>query len=164
MINDRFRPVDDFLFDRVYQPIADRAAEFDVKTRHLTAACEISCAFLFYVYVGHPFSSPSWSWLDLIPPTIFLSFAFSRLTGLLHTSDLRVFCEIRLLFIWFGSIMVLIPPLSIPFTLLHFVFICALYFAACQDKPPKRRRWQEIKTTLAKLAWIPPEAQPESVP
>jgi hypothetical protein len=33
--------------------------------------------------------------------------------------------------------------------------ISALYFIACQDKPPKRRWWKELKKAIDSLVWMP---------
>lgn len=133
--------IDDFLFDRIYQPIVDLAAPLDVKARHLAASSELFAGAMSFVL--HPKSLP-------IVPVLCVAKAYFLLY--LHLPNGRgEYSRHR----YFMLLMCLAFALVPPELLFAAGLVSAMYFCECNDKPPKRRWWKELKRAIESLAWMP---------
>lgn len=139
----RLAAIDDFLLDRVYQPVVDFAAQFDIKTRHLSAASYLMAGAVAYMSGHH---------LLLFPCAVLASVTlFSRMPNSFFRESAvngRIFNLVLTVFLS------LVPP-SLAMSAVCCALDAALYFRACHDKPPKRRWWKELKRALEALAWMP---------
>lgn len=144
-VADKLLAFDAILLDRIFQPIVDFAAPFDVKGRHLSAGFYIAAGSILLLERGLEGGGV----VGLLCCTVSAHLVAVHRVRIPDRDRLGFsICAILVS----ASCALVVGLLSAAFGFLYFV---ALYFSACQDKPPKRRRWKELKRAIDTLAWTP---------
>lgn len=138
---------DDWLLDRVYQPVADYAAEYDITTAHLSSGLYALSGAV--IIIMHPVK----------PVGIMLgigSFLLSFIVAMATMGDRRLlYRSIRISSIYMTLFFVVLTH-EVYITIFNTIVACALYFLSCDNNKPKRRRWKELKEAVDRLwDWIP---------
>ena len=140
---DKFRPLDDFLFDRIFQPATDFAAMFGRKSKQLGAAGFMTAGSICFLLEGPTFKG------------LFGLFGNIIITYLVLYVDEPNRSQ-HILGRLINIMLTVVNGISGLDALIIFsIMDCGLYFSTCQDKPPKRRWWKKLKRAIDSLAWTP---------
>ena len=142
----KLEKIDDWLFDRVFQPIVDRAAEFDLKARHLAATCVLCFDGMLYL-----------RWPNVLCLLVLIWFQIGFYAILFHTQQgvYRHEYRRRMFITTYFVVVSALPPIEARIILVNLFVIGAIYFCSCEDKPPRRRRLRDMRKAFGSAwTWI----------